>query len=114
METGQSEGRGRHRKGSEPSDVHHLPLCKLCSYLQPHRSRGPRKTSRTFVTFLPKKALLASRPWLAVSSLQADNGAVGEDLLLVPTSSRGSGCLSELNHKYSRRGLAVRWGLEDP
>lgn len=45
---------------------------KLHSYLQPHGSRGPRKASWTFITFLPKKALLASRPWLAVGPLQGD------------------------------------------
>lgn len=45
---------------------------QLYTYLQPHRSGGPRKASWTFITFLPKKALLASRPWLAVSPLQGD------------------------------------------
>ena len=54
------------------ADVDPQPLCKLCCYLQPHRSRGPGKTSWTFITFLPKKALLASRTRLAVSSLQGD------------------------------------------
>lgn len=44
----------------------------LYSYLQPHGSRGPRKASWTFITFLPEKALLASRPWLAVSPLQGN------------------------------------------
>lgn len=56
----------------ESADVDPQPPCKLCCYLQPHGSWGTRKTSWTFITFLPKKALLATRTWLAVSSLQGD------------------------------------------
>lgn len=47
-----------------------LPPHKTCRYLQPHWPGGARKTSRTFVTFLPKEALLPARAWLAVGSLQ--------------------------------------------
>lgn len=47
--------------------------------LQPHGARRPRETSRTFVAFLPKEALLAPRSRLAVGSGGAwlSDGALG-------------------------------------
>lgn len=51
------------------------PAIVSCRYLQPHGPGGSMKTSWTLVTFLPKKALLASGTRLAVSSLQGHKWA---------------------------------------
>lgn len=108
------EGEGEERGGGGVERRRHPSRHANSSYLQPHGSRGPRKTSGALVAFLSEKALLAARPRLAVGSLQADSGAGGEHRCLVPTSWRGAGCPSVLAQGYSQRGLAVRWGLEDP
>lgn len=46
------------------------PSQESSRYLQPHRPGGSWEASRSFVTFLPEKALLATWPWLTISSLQ--------------------------------------------
>lgn len=82
--------RGGRAKMQEPLKVDTSHYTKS-RYLQPHGSRWPRKTSRTFITFLPKKPLLAPRPWLSISSLQGDNRAGLRTCSWRPTSSRVSG-----------------------
>lgn len=51
------------------------PAIVSCRYLQPHGPGGSMKTSWTLVTFLPKKALLASGTRLTISSLQGHKWA---------------------------------------
>lgn len=69
---GEREGQTQQKAGS--SEVDQQSLHKPGSYLQPNRPWGPRKTSWTFVTFLPEETLLAARPWLTVGSLQERMG----------------------------------------
>lgn len=72
-------GQGRRCEGGAGHSKHAgkltQSLCQLRSYLQPHGARRPRETSRTFVAFLPKEALLAPRSRLAVGSLRGDRWA---------------------------------------
>ena len=95
---GRGETRGGGREGPAqqdegPSEGDHRPCTNpVVSYLQPHWPGGPRKSSWTFVTFLPKKALLAARAWLAVGSLR--RGTMEPEVrsrCRYPAGSRGSG-----------------------
>lgn len=106
-------GQGRAGQGdSRAQALKWTPPSTLPSYLQPHGSGGPGEASGAFVTLLPEKALLAPGPWLSVRSLWGHDGR-GEDCLLLPTAERSWG-LSGRGRRYSPRGPAARWGLEDP
>lgn len=53
-----------------PSSHYPRPSLDAANYLQAHWAGGTRETSRSFVTFLTKEALLSSRTRLSIGTLR--------------------------------------------